>query len=93
MTVQSDIFGNVHAADIPVVPTARRIMREKPVTFNSHRLLMREVARAIGAHWIDRLDSEQKAQLDRLMDLSPDFERAARNIRNEAPEPPSDLGM
>lgn len=79
---QQDLFGNL-SYDVEVMPTARRIMNEKPVTYQSHRMLMREVAKEMSFNWLVKLTSEELHQLDTLLDLSPDFERAARKVREE----------
>lgn len=79
---QTDIFGNLNY-DIKVTPMTRKIMGNDLATFKSHRLLMRAVAREMGFDWIDQLPSDQRAQLELLFDHSPDFERAARLVREE----------
>lgn len=82
---QTDMFGNL-SYNVEVLPTARRIMTERPVTYRSHRLLMLELAKDLGCTWVQRLNSEEQQQLEILLDLSPDFERSARKVREEDAE-------
>lgn len=80
---QFDIFGGVRMDDLRVMDLTRKIMKEKPVTYKSHRLLMREVAKEIGCTFIGNLSSDDQTRFDTLVDLSPDFERSARKVRQE----------
>lgn len=79
---QLDIFGGVRDTDIAVYPTVRKIMNRNPITWKSHRLLMYEVAKELRFPW-DKLTGDEKTLLQRLLELSPDFERAARKVREE----------
>lgn len=79
---QIDIFGDIHATDIHPFTLAKKVMRDKPATWRSHRLLMYEVAKELGVDW-EKVPKEYKHILQELMNLSPDFERAARKVREE----------
>lgn len=80
--LQTDIFGEAHAPRIQPFKIARKVMDEKPMTWKSQRLLMKEVAKEVGFRW-DLISPEQQDILEDLLDLAPDFERAARKIREE----------
>lgn len=79
---QLDIFGGVKPAELQTVKITREIMHEKPMTYRSHRLLMKEIARSMGFDW-EALDSSQQHILECLFDASPDIERASRKVRQE----------
>lgn len=82
LNMQTDIFGGTSTQPIHPQKLAREIMEANPMTFRSHRLLMREVAAKLGFPW-DKLTKEQQHLLEDLLNLSPDFERAARKVREE----------
>ena len=65
-----------------VMKITRQVMHDKPLTYKSHRLLMREIAKAWGFPW-DTLPRHHQQVLERLFDLSPDIERNARKVRDE----------
>ena len=79
---QTDLFGGQAAPTIQPFVLAKKIMTTKPITFRSHRLLMREVATELGFKW-DLLPTEQQHLIEDLLNSSPDFERAARKVREE----------
>ena len=68
-----------------LMKVTRRLMRGRPATYKSHRLLMIDIAKAWGFQW-DSLDPPQRYILERLFDSSPDIERAARKVREEDTE-------
>lgn len=80
--MQIDLFGQAQAAEIHPLTLVRRVMRDRPATWKSHRTLMYEVAKEAGIDW-GRIPAEYKDTLLQLMNLSPDFERAARKVREE----------
>lgn len=80
--MQTDLFGSQAAPAIHPFTLAKKIMLAKPITFRSHRLLMREVATELGFKW-DLLPTAQQHLIEDLLNSSPDFERAARKVREE----------
>lgn len=82
---QRDMFGTL-SWNVDVLPTCRRLMHAVPKTYKSHRLLMLEFGKEIGATWIEKLDSDELTQLETLLDLSPDIERSSRKVREEDEE-------
>lgn len=80
---QLTIEGQIdYSAPDGIMKVTRRVMREKPVTYKSHRLLMIEIAKEWGLRW-DELEKQQRYVLERLFDTSPDIERCARKVREE----------
>lgn len=80
--MQIDIFGNEQPPEIHPLPLARKVMRDRPATWKSHRTLMYEVAKELGVDW-EAIPSRQRHILQDLLNASPDFERAARKVREE----------
>lgn len=80
--MQSDIFGGASTPAIHVHSLAKDVMKANPITWKSHRLLMRDIGAKLGIRW-DKIPRDQRHILEDLLNLSPDFERAARKIREE----------
>jgi hypothetical protein len=82
LPVQNDIFGE-GSTQIHTLTLTRRLMKDNPVLWRSHRLLMRAIAKEIGFNF-ELLSSEQRHKFEQLIDISPDVERAARKVREES---------
>lgn len=87
MSEPLSMFGGMRT-DLTVGDLTKKIMKEYPVTYRSHRLLMLQAAREFGFK-VDELPSDQRNLLETLFDLSPDFDRHARKVRadDEAKKP------
>lgn len=82
MPDQLSIDGIAHPLH-QVMKEARMTMRMVPLTYKSHFQLMRTILKRQNFKFMKYIDPEELYKLERLLELSPDFERCARKIREE----------